>query len=374
MKQAIKKYGLIALVMSTITAGVWTLAGVGTISDAVPGTTIFASDFNKITGALKVDLVPRNSSGIATAEGGSLGSSTYPWDALYFGASASGLSLNDSTGNIVLKTANTTRVTISSTGLSLDSLADGLITWAKLNADAKVKLNISPIVADGTFVVPATNVTNIMIVGCGGGGGGGGGGLNIAANNTSGGGGGAGGMIGVVFISPTPGETLTIDVGPGGAGGAGAGSAGATATAGTAGTATTLTYGAGTLTWGGGAGGPGGDDIAISGAAKNYQGGGASSAGGGGSTAGVFGTPSAGEYSSFALGGAAGANGASGTGGGGGGGGLARGGAGGAGTPANGSNGSLCSGGGGGGGSTATAPGTGGTGGNGAVNIYYVSP
>ena len=29
-------------------------AGTGTVSDAVPGTTILASDFNKITGALKV--------------------------------------------------------------------------------------------------------------------------------------------------------------------------------------------------------------------------------------------------------------------------------------------------------------------------------
>lgn len=360
--------------MSVVTAGVWTIAGVGTISDAVPGTTIFASDFNKMTGALKVDLVPRNSSGVATEEGGSLGSSTYPWNALYFGAAASGLSIDDSAGSIVFKTGSTTRATISSTGLALSSLADGLITWAKLNADAKVKLNVSPIVSDTTFIVPATNVTSVVIVGCGGGGGGGGGGLNTAANNTSGGGGGAGGMLGTVILSVTPGETLTIDVGPGGAGGAGAGSAGATATAGSAGTATTVTSGSTTVTFGGGAGGPGGDDIAISGAAKNYQGGGASSAGGGGSTAGVFGTPSAGEPSSFALGGAAGSNGASGTGGGGGGGGLARGGAGGAGTPANGSNGSLCSGGGGGGGSTATAPGTGGTGGGGAVNIYYVSP
>ncbi|MBK8260154.1 MAG: hypothetical protein IPK80_02315 [Nannocystis sp.] len=227
--------------------------------------------------------------------------------------------------------------------------------------------------ATGSFVIPNNPGApiGVLVFGIGGGGGGGGGGLNNPASNTSGGGGGAGGQMGMVFVPVTAGETITCTIPAAAAGGAGSGSAGVTATAGTAGGNVTVTGSFGTLTFGGGAGGPGGSASSVAGGAQSYRGGLTSSAGGA-VTTGVFGTPSAGDFSARAVGGAAGSNGASGTGGGGGGAGFAAGGAGGAGTPANGSDGSLGSGGGGGGGSTATAPGTGGSGGKGAVIIAYV--
>ncbi len=52
-------------------------------SDTVPqrydATTILATWFNIIRSAINGDWVPRNSSGVATSEGGSLGTATYPW-------------------------------------------------------------------------------------------------------------------------------------------------------------------------------------------------------------------------------------------------------------------------------------------------------
>lgn len=58
------------------------LGGVGTLTNRSTGQTITSAFFNDIHGALDVDFVGRNSSGVATA-GQSLGTSTYPWGAVY---------------------------------------------------------------------------------------------------------------------------------------------------------------------------------------------------------------------------------------------------------------------------------------------------
>lgn len=53
--------------------------GLANIPSAADGTPIPASDHNALAAALKIDLVPRNSSGNATANAGLLGTPTFPW-------------------------------------------------------------------------------------------------------------------------------------------------------------------------------------------------------------------------------------------------------------------------------------------------------
>lgn len=344
---------LVALAIAA-TAGI-SLAGSGSITDAVSGTRILASDFNKITSAFKVDLVPRNSSGVATEEGGSIGSSTYPWDAVFIGQSTAGISLNDSAGALVFKTGGSTRVTVTSTGLDLSSFADGLITYAKLNANAKMAAQIKTYTASGAitpFLVP-TDVTQVHVEMCGGGGGGGGGNIN---GLKGGGGGGAGEYISM-WLTVVSGSTIAGSVGAGGAGGGAQGQ-------GTAGTATVLT---GITSVRGGNFGTvtdGGAGAAHSTLQPAYPG----LAGGAGTTT----TGTAGESNIFFSGGAAGTNP-----GGGGGGAAGMFGAGGAGSPgglqsqgtaaaAN-----TCAGGGGGGRDTGTNSAPGGAGGSGIIKIRW---
>lgn len=242
-------------------------------------------------------------------------------------------------------------------------------TWQAVGTSGGLS-SVATFSSSTTWVVPA-GVSKIIIQGIGGGGGGGGGSLNSASGNTSGGGGGASGLMGDKTVTVTPGETLTITIGGGGGGGAAAGGIGP-GSGGSAGGQTLISGTFGILRWQGGAGGGGGQLSAnSSGGAAQFRGG-QSSSSGGSSTFGVFGTPSAGDYSIRAAGGAAGANGPSGTGGCGGAGGFASGGVGGPGntsTPAG--AGSQGSGGGGGGSSTNFAPIAGAAGGAGYIEIFY---
>lgn len=373
-----KKFKLLISALAITVASVWVAAGTGSISDAIPGTIIFASDFNKITGALKGDFVPRNSSGIASAEAGTLGTSTFPWGALYLGASASQLSIDDSAGAIIFRTGGVTRATIDSTGLALSSLADGVITLAKLNSNARFYERITTYTSgSGNFTVPA-NVTELVVEAIGGGGGGGSGGGSAGR----GGGGGSSGEYGVVRMSVTPGASLAYSVGTGGGGGAESSISGAGAT-GSSGTNTTFNG----WTWRGGTGGGGGS------ASASYTGGAggqiaalaplfSSSGGAGGATAGSSGTAGTGSAAfaggtaglAFSVTGSAGGGGGSsvfGTGGAGGRNGDGGGGNGSVGTSASANTGA--GGGGGGGGETGSTRGAaGGTGGSGRIVIRYV--
>jgi hypothetical protein len=374
------KIWAISLVPAVVAAASFALGGTGSVSDAVSGTKIFASDFNKITGALKVDLVPRNSSGIATAEGGNLGTSTYPWNALYFGASASQISIDDSAGSIVFKTGGVTRATITSSGLDLSSLADGVITYSKLNANARFQLRSQVFTSSGTFTVPA-NVSNVIIVGCGGGGGGGGGGASNGAAG-GGGGGGVGANPFVVTLPVTSGGGYTVTIGAGGSAGA-AGVYGGGGAGGSGGAGGTTTFGSGLRFFGGnggvggvmnGAGGSGGTTgtgigfFTSGGAGGNYH-----AAGNNG------GNGAASNYSGAGTGGTGGGA-TAGGGGGGGGAGLGVGGFGGAGgggtSGSNGASGIYCAGAGGGGGGddNTNSGGAGGSGGGGFIEVYWVAP
>lgn len=309
-----------------------------------------------------------------------LGSTEYRWRTGYFQTT----DYASSTSTAAVQIKGFTSETAGALGVYVGGTLTGKFVPSGFDGTYMKTASISPTAftqrarINSTFVTSTANVvipdfvSHVILEGIGGGGGGGGGGLNTAANNTSGGAGGTSGLMGVIVVPVTAGETLTVTIPAAAAGGAGAVSAGVTATAGDGGGSVTVTGTFGTVTFPAGRGGPGGSASSVNGSVTSYQGGLSSSAGAGCIT-GVFGTPAMGDPSIRALGGAAGANGASGTGGGGGGGGFAPGGAGGAGTPANGVAGSLGSGGGGGGASTSIAPGTGGAGGKGCVIVHYVT-
>ena len=193
-----------------------------------------------------------------------------------------------------------------------------------------------------TFTVPA-GVKKLRFVGAGGGGGGGaGGGVPATGGSDHGGGGGAGGSgapVGDVIVNVTPGETVTITPGKGGARVTGNSTSGATANSGGNGTSTTVVGSFGTITFVGALGGVGGV-AGTSGGASGTGGAGAagvlaspivagtpSNSRGGTATSGSSGTPATGGSGDAELhgasGGTGGVSGAGGTNGGNGGGGGA---------------------------------------------------
>ena len=363
-----------------------------TLTNAVPGTTILASTFNKITSAFQVDHVPRNTSNVATAEGGSLGSSTYPWSQVYVGPVSAAVSLDENSGSALIKVGGVGRLSVSSTGLSLTSLADGLITYAKLNDNAKYVLRTVAFTATDNWVVP-TGVTYLLVEGCGaGGGGGGGGGGATGANSGSGGSGGGGGPWQMKGATTSAGSVIVVTITSGGNGGAAGDNTGTNGSGGNNGGSSSFVSSTGpaiSIEFKGGGGGLAGTGNST----------GASPAGGvrndtfvfapfggagGASVVGAGGTGVTGMDSVAAEGGAGGTGGAThGSGGGGGGGGhYGNGGAGGNGNnagddgaPGDNAGNNTCGGGGGGaGGRDTNAGGSGGTGGNGYIRVHFTAP
>lgn len=110
--------------------------GTNNIPTASNGSVIPASDHNSLKEALTLDLVPRNSSGVPTAIAGNCGTGTYPWLAVFFGAVASGLSLAESAGKMLLKVSGVTRVTIGTGGIESGSYGAGSIGAGSFAANA----------------------------------------------------------------------------------------------------------------------------------------------------------------------------------------------------------------------------------------------
>lgn len=82
--------------------------GTNTLLTATDGTPIPPSEHNGIKEALGVDLVPRNVSGVPTDVAGGLGTTVFRWatsyiNKLFIGAVASGISFEDSSGDLVIK-------------------------------------------------------------------------------------------------------------------------------------------------------------------------------------------------------------------------------------------------------------------------------
>lgn len=97
------------------------LAGTGTLS-SVSGGVVRTSHVNQYYSALNQDFVPRNSSGVATADGGDLGTSTYYWNDVflgggaYFPSSSKWKISKDGSDNLDFDFNGTTRLSVTSGG------------------------------------------------------------------------------------------------------------------------------------------------------------------------------------------------------------------------------------------------------------------
>jgi len=323
-----------------------------------------AADVNQYRTALNQDVVPRNSSGVATDVGGGLGTSLLRWATsyirdLYIGAFSSTLRIYEGSagdaGKLLLTAgAATNPVKIEATGLDGATIKAASIPFSGLDSTHCYAKATSG--SEDITVPTGANRAFGYLVG-GGGGGGGGGGPFTGGGSQNGGGGAGGGGAGLTkfAFTVTAGETLTVTVGAGGTAGA-AGSTNSNGGNGGAGLTSEILRSSTSLVKAlGGDGGPGGQlnagGTAVAGAFTKLK----TTYGGG--NGGAAATGSAGESSNCFSGGAGG-TGTGGAGGGGGGGGAseyAAGGAGGVGgvstTPGTvGTAGTIGSGGGGGGG------------------------
>lgn len=272
-------------------------------------------------------------------------------------------------------------------GIGTTQLANGAVTAAKTtgvvsHVQSQTFIGVGPF----SFVVPAS-VTVLEVYGYGGGGGGGSGCWNSGNGGSAGGAGGSGGGLTQMLLPVTPSETLTVNIGQGGAGGAT--TAAHTGNNGSDGGQTTIVRSSTTIfvaaQGAGGGGGNATNNPGVGGAGSGFVAGdmfttfrspGAN--GGGQSNAGNIAVASTYFYGPFAIGGAT----SSGFGGGGGGGSAwSSGGNGGAGaTGAGGTGGSapatghFGAGGGGGGSNTAVGGLPGGAGLSGILVINWVAP
>lgn len=345
--------------------------GSSPISNATAGTTILASLFNKITSAMRGNIVPRNSSGIGEDASGSLGETGLHWlqayiNTMFVGATHRVKLYQDSNQFVIALDLTgggtyTEVARFTSTGISAAAIATDLISPTMIAS--YTHLSVVDKTATGTHVVNASakNAGPIILVqACGGGGGGGGG----ASTSSPGGGGGSGAPVLTGILPVIPGASVSITIGGAGSGGA---SGGATGSNGVEGDATIVSYSGITLTFPGGLGGTGANagNGGAGGLSRN-----GSTTGGRGGDAGAGG--SAGGRSQYGAGAAGGATSGGGGGGGGAGAGFATGGVGGDGGSV-GASGASNSGGGGGGGGGGASPGAGGSGGSGLVRLMFTS-
>lgn len=184
--------------------------GNDTITTRAAGQVINETFFNVFKSVLAGDMLPRNTSGVVEAVAGSLGSSTYPWLKLFFGAYSSALSIEDSSGSIILKVGGVTKCVIGSTGVDGAYFKNTSIPSAAMNFGPKFV--VQTFTSNSTFSVPAY-CSQVLVLGCGGGGGGGSG-----DGSAYGGGGGEGAPLICQTVAVTPSGSVSVTVGAGGSG------------------------------------------------------------------------------------------------------------------------------------------------------------
>ena len=113
--------------------------GTNTIPSAVTGNVIPKEHHNSVKEALAQDHVPRDVDGIATAVEGSLGTSSFPWLQVFFGAVVSALSIRDVSGKIGLYVGGLLKTTIGSSGIEAGSYAPSSVTTNDINNGAITK-------------------------------------------------------------------------------------------------------------------------------------------------------------------------------------------------------------------------------------------
>ena len=103
--------------------------GTGSLTTETDGDTANAADVNQYKNALLENLVPRNTAGVATDLAGSLGTSALRWlnayiSKLIIGTVASGLSIEEDTGEIIFKVSDTEVARIGANGIDSSSLTN----------------------------------------------------------------------------------------------------------------------------------------------------------------------------------------------------------------------------------------------------------
>lgn len=196
--------------------------GTNNLNSRSDGQRILADDVNQYRTALNQDVVPRNSSGVATDVSGGLGQSLLRWARSYFqsltiGTAANELNIKEASGRISFEVGGVERNAIGSDGIR-GSFANNQIPGLALMTSARFRTVTTLFTSSATFT-PPTNIEGFCILyGCGGGGGGGGSGSSLS------GGSGGGGAWPHTIVAPILGGTLcTVTIGAGGAGGASSG-------------------------------------------------------------------------------------------------------------------------------------------------------
>lgn len=103
--------------------------GVEVIATRSDGQTILQSWFNVFKSVLDGNVVPRDSTGTPVDGAGSLGDGTYNFLKLFVGLAASGLSIEESAGTMIIKVGGTTVASFNGSGFVF---LDGSIAYTKL--------------------------------------------------------------------------------------------------------------------------------------------------------------------------------------------------------------------------------------------------
>lgn len=242
--------------------------GTNNLQTKNPGDVISSDDPNQYKTASTVNFVPRNSSGVPTDEGGTMGTTSYRWSVGYFtqlvvGVIASGLKIVENSGKLAFQVNSTEIITIDETeGINLP--VNKMVT----------------LTGSGTWDVPNGLASEVIwIKGWGGGGGGGG----TSAGNNGGGGGGQGSVGRLIAVNLEGAAQITYSAGAGGTGGntaGGDGSGGASTSIGVNGKGYVFYGGLGGKGTTTGTGGAGGSTIwqvatllSFGGTGANYSGG-----------------------------------------------------------------------------------------------------
>jgi hypothetical protein len=156
--------------------------GTGTLTVATDGTIIPATDHNELVDALKDNFVPRDTTSKAAVDlAGDLGATSYRWKDAYvqkivLGLIASGLTIEEDSGDIIFKRDSVEKLRITSTGVDgsdlvaasvgTTQLTNGGVTTAKI-ADANVtqaKLGAANYAVSATSGAYATVITTYVPV------------------------------------------------------------------------------------------------------------------------------------------------------------------------------------------------------------------
>lgn len=94
--------------------------GINKLPDRVNGEGFDETWFNVIRSALIGDIVPRNSSGVATDQGGDVGSTTYRWNNAYLkkillGTVANNNTIEESSSDLIIKVGGNTKFNLNAT-------------------------------------------------------------------------------------------------------------------------------------------------------------------------------------------------------------------------------------------------------------------